>query len=270
MNKPLKVALCLGASMITSQAALTTVFEYSFRGAGDSSGSYDGVGTTITDLSGAGNDATVAGGGIVDDLDDRPTGFSSSVMALTGSAGGYGRTDSIDLLNNSTVALNGGFTMDVWFKRSGTGIQKLIDYAGTETLRVAGTTLQFTFNDGGTIIDFGSVAENQWYHAVGVFDTTGNVAVADPGHAGEFLVTGDMKLYIDDVLVDSADDVTKSSYGDRLNRGIGINRHPTASDYNQGMILNPTVSLGIAAVPEPSAAALLGLGGLTLILRCHK
>lgn len=258
-------SLGLGAA----QAALTTVFEYSFRGAGDTSGSYNGSGTTVTDLSGAGNDGTIhpgTGGGIVD---DRPSGFSSSVMALTGSAGGHGSTDAIDLLNNTAVGANGGFTIDIWFKYDGFGgTRKLIDYAGTESLRTNNGELQFALNNGGTIISFGQATVDQWYHVVGVFDTNGNAAVADPGFAGEFIVDGTASLHVDGVSVGTPTSMTLSSFGDRLDRGIGFNMWPNEGDYNQGMIFNPTVSLGV--VPEPSSAALLGLGGLALILRRRK
>ena len=103
---------------------------------------------------------------------------------------------------------------------------------------------------------------------VGVFDTNGNAAVVDPSYAGEFRVDGTATLYVDDVLIGTPTSMTLSGFGDSLDREIGFNMFPNEGDYNQGMIFNPTVSLGV--VPEPSSAALLGLGGLTFILRRRK
>jgi len=224
------------------------VLEYSFPA------SYDGGSTLVfTDLSTAGNNGIVTpgtGGGI---KDDRPAGFDAALMSLSANGGGHGKTDAIDLLNNTAVAANGGFTMDVWFKWAGkyTNTRKLIDYAGTESLRTINSQIQFVLSNGGTIIGYDIVAE-QWYHAVAVFDTTGNSAVEDPNYPGEYTVTGTARLFIDDVLVASAENSTKSSFGDRLNRSIGINMWPNGGDYNQGKIFNPTVSLGIPVVdPTP-------------------
>ncbi|MCD6391962.1 MAG: hypothetical protein J7M40_00475, partial [Planctomycetes bacterium] len=70
--------LCVGVA-----AQAEAVFEYSFPA------SYDGAGSTVTDLSGAGNDVTLDGAD-APLVDDRPLGFDSSLMSLTGSSGGHG------------------------------------------------------------------------------------------------------------------------------------------------------------------------------------
>ncbi len=243
-------AACLAGAPV--QAAVTPVFEYSFPS------SYDGSSTTVTDLSGAGNDATMDLTGAL--VDDRPAGFDSSLMSLTGSNGGHGATTAIDLLDNSLVAAAGGFTMDVWFNWDGnfTDVRKLIDYAGTEHLSTVNSQLRFALSDSAFTVTF-DIQANTWYHAVAVFDSEGNSV------DGNGDLAGTMYLYVDDVLVGSAAG-TKSSFGDSLDRSIGINRWAGGGgDWNQGAIFNPAVYLGV--VPEPGSLALLGLGGLLIARR---
>jgi len=235
--------IVVGPVWIFSTATLLPtqdLFKYSFPA------SYTGAGDTMVDLSAAGNNTTLTGPGGI--KNDRPAGFDSALISLSGNGGGHGTTDAIDLLNNTDVAANGGFTMDVWFKWGGTytDTRKLIDYAGTECLRTRDSKIQFGLSNGATLLSHDIVAD-QWYHAVAVFDATGKSAVEDPAHPGEYTVNGNAKLYIDDVLVASVPDVAKSSYGDRLNRAIGINMHPKGSEWNQGMIFNPSVYLGASA-----------------------
>ncbi len=225
--------------VIESAPDPVAVFEYSFPA------SYNGTGTAITDLSGADNHAALYSSSDAPLIDDRPAGFGASLMSLSGSNGGHGRTLAIDLLNNTDIAANGGFTMDVWFKWDGSGAtRKLIDYAGTESLHTRDGQIQFNLSNGGTLLGH-DIVTNQWYHAVGIFDTLGNNAVIDPAFPNEYIVSGVAKLYVDDVLVASAADVVKSSFGDRLNRHIGLNMWPRGGDWNQGNIFNPSVYLGV-------------------------
>jgi hypothetical protein len=85
---------------VVSVAALVPVLEYSFPN------SYDGTSSTISDLSAAGNDGTMDATASL--VDDRPTGFNASLMSLTGSNGGHGDTDAVDLLTNSAIGAAGG------------------------------------------------------------------------------------------------------------------------------------------------------------------
>ena len=232
-----------------AQAALTTVIDYRFPD------SYDGSSTTITDLGGAGNHGTMdTTGGYL--AGDRPSAFATG-GSITGAAGGHGVTNAIDLLDNTLVETNGGFTMDVWFQWEGTYTdqRKIIDYAGTENLRTQNSKIEFAISNSGTVLSADIVAD-QWYHVVGEFDTLGNTIDGNGDIAGE------VRLWLDGTLVDSSA-ATLTDFGDSLNRGIGINHHPTGSEY-----FNPLVSLGV--VPEPATMSLLALGGIAMLRRRKK
>ncbi len=248
------LGLCVAGAM---SAGAEVVFEYSFPA------SYNGSGTAITDLSATGNNATLSTTSPAL-IDDRPAGFDASMMSLSGSNGGYGTTTAIDLLNTTAVVANGGFILDVWFKADNTSGEKLIDYAGTEFLKTQNGQIQFGLN-GNSFVASTVTDPDQWHHAVGIFDTLGNSAVADSGNVGEFKVDGFASLFLDGELVASKAG-TKTGFGDRLDRSIGINRHPNITgEYNQGMIFNPKVEL----IPEPGTLGMVALfgGGMLLIRR---
>ena len=230
--------LCVG---VAAQAEATPVFEYSFPA------SYDGTGSTVTDLSGAGNNVTLDGTNVAL-IDNRPPGFDASLMSITGANGGHGATAAIDLLNNTAVAAAGGFTMDCWFQWEGTytNIRKLIDYAGTEALRTNNSQIQFILSDGGSVLGMDIVADT-WYHVVGVFDTQGNSPYAG-AYGSDLDIDGVMSLYVDDVLIGSQP-ATKTGFGDSLNRSMSINRWAGGSaDHYQGLNFNPRVYL---SSPKP-------------------
>ena len=138
----------LAASVADAQTS--PVFEYSFPA------SWSGTGSTITDVSPAGNNGGYDGTLSLDAAvrrERQPAPCQSNT-----SAGGI-LTDGDMLLSNSAVAAAGGFTMNVSFMWNGTDsssfghTQKLIDYAGTESLQLVTTTgsasLQMAFADDG-------------------------------------------------------------------------------------------------------------------------
>ena len=61
---------------------------------------------------------------------------------------------------------------------------------------------------------------------------------------------------------------TKGTYGDSLNRPIGVGQLGANFGYLVGLkgdIYDPSVSLGIVATPEPSSLALGLMGGLGML-----
>jgi hypothetical protein len=267
------VAAVFGLAASSGSAQTSPIFEANFPA------SWNGTGTTVLDQSGAGN-----------------TGFKSGTASYTTAAvpswatpgtgsialGGVGgvKVTPTGLLNNTAIATAGGFTYSVDFLWDGTdssasfgGAEKLIDYAGTESLQLlvpsgAGSaSLQMNFAD-----DLGvestavstTIAPNTWYNVVLTFGNTTMVG-SD--------VTGTANLYLNGSLVSSAS-ATKGDYGDGLNRPIGIGEwgygHTTSLIGLHGDIYDASIQFGVAPVPEPSTVALGALGGLGMMFLRRK
>jgi hypothetical protein len=257
------VAAVFGLAASDAHAQNTPVFEYSFPA------SWNGTGTTILDHSPAGNngfsDGTLALSAAV------PTGAAAGTQSIDTSAGGI-LTSATGLLNNSAVAAAGGFIFNCSFMWNGTDstsfghTQKLIDYAGTESLQLVTTTgsasLQMAFGDdtgGETVPVSTTIQPNVWYNVKLTFVNTSLSGVD---------VTGTANLFVNGSLVSSGS-ATKGTYGDNLNRNIGIGQLGANFGYLVGFkgdIYDPSVSL----VPEPSTLALGALGGLGMLLWRRK
>ena len=167
-------------------------------------------------------------------------------------------------LSNATVFTAGGFNYHLAFMWNGTDstsfghTEKLIDYSGTESLQLVTTagsaSLQMTFGDdlgAETIPVSTTILPNTWY------DTTVSFA-ATSTTAGD--VSGTASLYVNGSLVSSGS-ATKGTYGDGLNRPIGVGQLGANFGYLVGFkgdIYDPSVNLG--SVPEPSTLALGGDG----------
>jgi len=239
----------MGQGAVAAVAAhAQPVLEYSFPT------SWDESTTVITDLSPAGNNGTTAGTPLLST--DAPAAAPAGTQSAETNDGGF-QTDAVDLLNNADVAAAGGFQFDVWFYWDGSDngftAQKIIDYAGTESLQVEpgaeGDVVRFLFNDAGEG-PTAPVEPNVWYHAVATFTATGPID-------GDGALPGIASLVLND-----ADPVTqalaKTDFGDSLDRPIGIGTLSIASGIVNlnGKIAEPRVSL----IPEPASIALLGLG----------
>jgi hypothetical protein len=239
------------------------VFEYNFPA------SWNGTGSVITDQSAAGNNGTFDGTLTLDSA--VPPGAAAGTQSINTSSGGI-LTGGTQSLNNAAVAAAGGFTYNVAFKWNGTDLtsfghtQKLIDYAGTESLHLVTTTgsasLQMVFaNNAGaeTIANSTTIFPNTWYTVSLAFDATGRSV------DGSGALSGWANMSVNGSLVSSVE-VTKGNYGDSLNRPIGVGQLGAPFGYLVGFkgdLFDPTVNLGI--VPEPSPTALLGMfGGLAV------
>ena len=259
------VAAVFGLAASGAHAQTTPVFEYDFPA------SWNGTGTTITDQSAAGNNGHLDG---TLSLDAAPPAAPGGTASVNTTAGGI-LTSANSLLNNSAVSAAGGFTYNLSFMWNGTDsssfghTEKLIDYAGTESLQLVTTSgsasLQMVFGDdvgGETTPVSTTVLPSTWYSVALTFGNTSMVG-SD--------VAGTASLYVDGILVDSAA-ATKGTYGDSLNRPIGVGQLGANFGYLVGFkgdIYDPSVNLGV--VPEPSTLALGALGGLGMMwLRRRK
>ena len=155
--------------------------------------SWSGTGTAVSDRSGAGTIGFQSGTGHVHNERRSPgAAAGTGSMALTGVGGikvtgqpGSGLTgNGNSLLNNAAIAAGGGFAYNIDFMWNGAfstsfgGAQKLIDYAGTESLQLMDTNsattaaLQMTMEDDSnteqTPISY-NISANTWYNVSLVF-----------------------------------------------------------------------------------------------------
>jgi hypothetical protein len=232
-----------------AQAQTTPVFEYDFPASG--------AGPTITDQSSAGNNGSSDGTISLDAV--APPGAAGGTQSLNTTAGGV-LTDNATSLANSAVAAAGGFTYNVSFMWNGTDsssfghTEKIIDYAGTESLQLitsAGSaSLQMSFGDdvGNESIPVSTtIAPNTWYNVSLTFNTGTNTVDINGDISGiaSMVVNGGVPI---------AAAATKGTYGDSLARPIGVGQLGAPFGYLVGFkgdIYNPSVSLGV--VPAPAA-----------------
>jgi hypothetical protein len=258
-------AVCALAAGVHAQST-TPVFTATFPA------SWNGTGTTVTDQSSADNTGFQSGSATYTTLAVPPgAGAGTGSMAL-GGVGGIKVTPD-ELLSNSSIAADGGFTYNIDFMWNGGTTshaqQKLIDYAGTESLQLEGisgstATLDMTFaNDAGaesTPVST-TISADTWYDVTLIFNTAGNSLVAGD-------ISGIADLYVNGALVSSGA-ATKGTYGDDLDRPIGIGElgygHTTSIVGLDGDIYSASIDLGVAPVPEPSSVALGLMGGVGVL-----
>jgi hypothetical protein len=255
------VAAAFGMAAPASHGNIIPEFQANFPA------SWDGTSTNVVDQSGAGHTGFQSGTATYTTSAVPPSAAAGTgSMALTG-VGGIKVTPT-GLLNNAAVASAGGFAYDINFLWDGTDstsfshTQKLVDYAGTESLQLVTTAgsalLEGTFSDdlGATTTAVSTtILPNTWYDAKLEFDATGMVGND---------VVGTANLFVNGTLVASGA-ATKGTYGDTLNRPIGIGEfgygHTTSIIGLHGDIYSASVSL----VPEPSTlAGAAALGALAL------
>jgi len=149
-------------------------------------------------------------------------------------------SSAIDEIDNAKIIANGGFTFETWFKWFGGGnVNAIIDYAGTEKLRIQGG-LGFNFDQGSGFTQIvASPAINEWHYAAVVFKHDG--LPETDGRIG-----GTLTYYFNDNFPRGSAPAVKGSFGDSLNRVIGVGRHPLgfAGDNFNGLVFEPRVSLG--------------------------
>ncbi|HNQ74795.1 MAG TPA: PEP-CTERM sorting domain-containing protein [Verrucomicrobiota bacterium] len=238
--------------------AQTPVLHYGFPD------SWNGTGTSVVDLSGAGHNgnvkATLA-------LSSSVPGWATPGAQSINTSGGSILTADTLLLNNASIAAAGGFRFDTSFLWDGTDsaswghVQKILDYAGTESLqlvtRAGEADLNVRFNDNVDVFSV-TIQPNTWYQVSMLFETGGSAIDVDGNLAGtaSLTINGGAPLLAP---------AFKSNFGDSLNRGIGVGQLALSSHlvFFNGLIYDAQVTL----VPEPTSLALVGIGGLVLLIR---
>jgi hypothetical protein len=234
----------------------------------------------IPDVGGAGNDGT--GDATTKLSSDVPTAgvpVGAGSRAIDGRGQGGVISAGIDELSNSLIADAGGFSMETWFFWKGGGqVNSLIDYAGTEKLvldtRTGNSEVAMRINSDPSLDSpIGSVSPDEWHYAAAVFDTQGNAVEGGS-------IDGVFRLYFDGALVNTTETLTITDFGDSLDRGIGVSKHPLnfESDRFDGLIFEPRVSLAalsqddlLYVVPEPTISCFsLFLIGLVSIRRSRR
>jgi hypothetical protein len=258
------VAAVFGLAASVAQAASTPVFSYAFPT------SWNGTGTNIVDQSTAGHNGVFDG--TLSLASSVPIGAPAGAQSLVTTSGGI-LTSANSLLSNAAVFGAGGFTYNVSFMWNGTDstsfshVQKLIDYAGTESLQLLTSSnsaaLQMAFaNDTGaeTVAVSATISPNTWYNVTLSFLARAGGGTNDVSGLAFMQVNGGNPIQ---------GLATKGTYGDSLNRPIGIGQLGANFGYLVGFkgdIYNPSVSLGASIVPEPSTLVLSALGGVGMML----
>lgn len=252
------------------RADVMPVFQYSFP---DSSSDLV-ADPNVTDRSSAGNHGMVSGTGLSGNglSANVPPGMTGQSVDFTGTGTHTIRTNARRLLTTTAVADAGGFTFDTWIYPTalptGTGLFKIIDYAGTESLSLnSAGQVRANVNSAGAESAFSApIALNEWHHVIMQFDSKGNRPTPDPVRTPELQVEGELSVTVDGLTTISTTATRKGGYGDLLDRPIGIGGHPTSNGERfLGLLYNPTVSLGI--VPEPGSLGVLAICVLGLLAR---
>jgi|GEM_PF-1307730 len=159
-------------------------------------------GSTANDFSGAGNDGTVNGATL-----------GASGLLGTSAYGFDGTDDYVEIADDPSFSGLGSFTISLWFTHQNAGSRSKIAAKGVdvgsnrnyewEFSKLSDETIRFDVTDGTDnteVVTSTSTAEGVWYHVGAVYDDA----------------AGDIEIYLDGSLEDSATPVTMQNDGGPL------------------------------------------------------
>ena len=251
------VVTALTVGLTFQSPASGDVLHYIFTGATDLD--------NVIDSSPAGNDGYLLNAGMGSLSTDIPSGptvptglgdRSYSVDKDGTDTGGHGIiTNSTGLMSTGEIATAGGYTMETWFRTSGTlaDPESLFSHAGLAGFtydRRSGNNFTFRGGGGGFHTDTSGLHDDAWHHVAIVFDTHGNLAVPEDNAAwaGTEEVDGVISAYLDGLQVAAPVAHNHTGFADFLDRPIGVGSHPTiitGTTNFDGLVYSPRLMLGV-------------------------
>jgi hypothetical protein len=242
-----------------------------------------GVATTLTDVSGNGNNGIATGSTF---STSRPPNanlipgvpLSAGALSINGNAGSGGLSNASNIVTLPMIQASGGITFETWLFRNAlnnntSGVQDLLETEEVGLLIERNTDLvSWTNGQDARILTSTPVSIGEWHHIAGVFDSGANSIMGGS-------LQGSIRFYLDGSLILTAP-TRIGSILDSDSRPVGIGRHPlqaiTSETFN-GMLFESRISLGALtpdelllpaqaqSVPEPGSLVLLSLGSLAVV-----
>ena len=261
MNKTMKtrkhiipLAAAMGSLALATSANATLLAHWTFD---------EGAGNTAADSSGSGLTATT----------------TAATTWIAGKSGNAANNPKFTLSDSSSLALadgNTAFTISLWANTTtNNGFTVLAGFEGTGgggdryAIKASSGVIQATLGGATASADLAATSNGNWIHIVAVNDPT----------------AGNSKVYIDGLqsgtngsvinLSSTTSEFTMGTYWNSNSWDFtgaldDVQVYDEALSLADVQLLNANPGLNLTTIPEPFSAALLGLGGLALIMRRRK